>query len=377
MPFTRRSISISLVSGVVALSSALAACGSSTTTAAAPEQKHIFYIMMENHGTDQIIGNTADAPYINQLASQYGVAMNYYGVTHPSLPNYLAAISGDYQGIWDDCKAGAAVTCAPIEFVQGDQTLTQDQVTSSTAQAHMFAGQNIIDQLETKKLTWKAYMQSMPSAGFTGEYYPTTTDATGNVTSYKLYAQKHNPFVYFSDVVNNPARMQNIVPFISFNDDMRQGHVPSFVWISPDQCHDMHGVSSSTAAAVGLPDCAAPATGLDHSTITLGDTYLSKVVPEIMHSPAFTKNSEIVIAWDENDYTGNAGCCKSPVGQSSAVLGGDRAPLLVINGSGAKHVTDDTKYNHYALLNQIEKEFGLSCLVNACDQASMEKLFHP
>ena len=153
MPFTRRSISISLVSGVVALSSALAACGSSTTTAAAPEQKHIFYIMMENHGTDQIIGNTADAPYINQLASQYGVAMNYYGVTHPSLPNYLAAISGDYQGIWDDCKAGAAVTCAPIEFVQGDQTLTQDQVTSSTAQAHMFAGQNIIDQLETKKLT--------------------------------------------------------------------------------------------------------------------------------------------------------------------------------------------------------------------------------
>jgi len=158
---------------------------------------------------------------------------------------------------------------------------------------------------------------------------------------------------------------------------MRQGHVPSFVWISPDQCHDMHGVSSSTAAAVGLPDCAAPATGLDHSTIALGDTYLSKVVPEIMHSPAFTKSSEIVIAWDENDYTGNAGCCKSPVGQSSAVLGGDRAPLLVINGNGAKHVTDDTKYNHYALLNQIEKEFGLSCLANACDQTPMDKLFHP
>src|SRR6516164_11282179 len=65
---------------------------------------HIFVIMMENHATSQIIGNTADAPYINALAAQSGVALNYMGVTHPSLPNYLAAISGNFQGIWDDCK---------------------------------------------------------------------------------------------------------------------------------------------------------------------------------------------------------------------------------------------------------------------------------
>jgi len=80
---------------------------------------HIFFIMMENHATNQIIGNTADAPFINQLAKRYGVATNYHGVTHPSLPNYLAAISGDFQGIWDDCKAGAMVTCPPEEFVPG------------------------------------------------------------------------------------------------------------------------------------------------------------------------------------------------------------------------------------------------------------------
>src|SRR6202011_1243104 len=83
---------------------------------------HIFLIMMENHGTSQIIGNTADAPYINQLAHRYSVAANYHGVTHPSLPNYLSAISGDFQGIYDDCKAaspGSPVTCAPEEFVPG------------------------------------------------------------------------------------------------------------------------------------------------------------------------------------------------------------------------------------------------------------------
>jgi phosphatidylinositol-3-phosphatase len=58
---------------------------------------HIFFIMMENHPTNQIIGNTADAPFINQLAKRYSVATNYHGVTHPSLPNYLSAISGDFQ----------------------------------------------------------------------------------------------------------------------------------------------------------------------------------------------------------------------------------------------------------------------------------------
>src|SRR5262245_11458919 len=70
---------------------------------------HIFFIMMENHATSQIIGNSADAPFINMLAQRYSLATNYHGVTHPSLPNYLAAISGDFQGIWDDCKAGMAV----------------------------------------------------------------------------------------------------------------------------------------------------------------------------------------------------------------------------------------------------------------------------
>jgi len=94
--------------------------------------------MMENHATNEIIGNTADAPYINQLASQYGVAMSYYGVTHPSLPNYLAAISGDFQAIWDDCKADASVTCAPQEFgpsaayTNKMELLTPDEVASAT-----------------------------------------------------------------------------------------------------------------------------------------------------------------------------------------------------------------------------------------------------
>jgi phospholipase C len=122
----------------VALALVVSGCGSagttstSTTPAAgnAPNLKHIFVIMMENHSYSEIVGNTADAPYINQLAQKYGVASQYFGVTHPSLPNYLAIISGDNQGIWDDCQDGPSITCAPQEFqasssyTNGTQLLT-------------------------------------------------------------------------------------------------------------------------------------------------------------------------------------------------------------------------------------------------------------
>src|SRR6476661_8760478 len=114
-----------------------------------PAFRHVFIIMMENAAIDRILGNTK-APYINSLAQQYAVAANYYGITHPSLPNYIASISGDTQGISSNCN-----NC----FVDAP---------------------NIADQLEGAGKTWKAYMESMPNSCFVGD-------------SGSLYRQKHNP----------------------------------------------------------------------------------------------------------------------------------------------------------------------------------------
>jgi hypothetical protein len=363
----------------------LVGCGANSTTPAAPTDtglKHIFYIMMENHGTSEILDNSADAPYIDQLASQYGVARSYFGVTHPSLPNYLAAFSGDFQGIWDDCKPG--VTCAPQAFVSGPPynglLLTQDQVTSATNKPHMFDGKNLVDQLEAHNLTWKAYMQSMPSVGYDGEYAPIDM-VKGQPVPRKLYAVKHNPFFYFSDIRNNPTRMQKIVPFTQFASDITSSNIPNFVWITPDQCNDMHGVTSANAQAVGIPDCATPASGLDHKVIALGDKFLSTTVPQIMSSPAWKENSAIVIVWDEDDYSGFSGCCSSPVGVKSTTLGGANAPAIVITSKGPHpFAVTDTSYNHYALLATIEKEWNLGCLANSCNFSGatlMTKFFEP
>jgi len=356
-------------SGVIATATTAPAAGN--TPAGSP--KHIFYIMMENHATDEIIGNTADAPYINSLVGQANVAMQYYGVTHPSLPNYLASVSGDTQGIFDDCGTGLYVTCAPEEFISsasytnGKNLLTDAQIASATAQKHLFSGQTIVDQLEAKGLTWKGYFESLPVAGYTGDS-----------TSDSLYAGKHNPFIYFQDIRSNPSRMQKLVPWSQLATDLNSNNVPNFLYMVPNLCDDMHGASSAVATATNLPDCAYPASGLDHSIIKRGDTYLSNTIPAIMQSKAWSDNSAIVIVWDEDDYNGYAGCCHSPTGVNGVTLGGANAPALVITKSGSHAMDTTQQYNHYSLLATIEKMWGLSCLANACgfsDSALMTKFF--
>ena len=340
--------------------------------------KHIFVIMMENHSTSEIFGNTADAPFINELASHAAVADNYYGVTHPSLPNYLAAISGDFQHIWDDCAAGPTSTCAPEEFgptsgyTNGQEWLTPAEIMQATNTAHWFSDRTIVDQLEAHGMSWKAYMQALPYTGYTGEYFPYTT-VNGQTVPIKLYAEKHDPFMYFPSIRNNPERMEKIVPFTQFDGDLDSGNVPNFVWISPDQCHDMHGVSTSNAQFLNLPDCAFPASGLDHSIIKLGDNYLRHTVDEITASSAWRNSkSALVIAWDENDYSSANGCCHSPVGVNGNILGGSNAPALVLTSRDQEQFVSTTAYNHYSLLATIERLWGFGCLEDACGFSKSE-----
>lgn len=302
--------------------------------AATPHFSHIYVIMEENTSYEDLIGNTADAPYINSLAQTYGFAANYYGVTHPSLPNYVAATAGGFFGSHSDNPS------------------------------QRFAQKNIVDQLEAKGLTWSAYMQSMPSAGYTGDTYP---------GSIQLYVRKHNPFALFDDVLSSPTRLAHIKPADQLAPDLASGTAPNYVWISPDTCHDMHGMGSKDAQAVGMPWCAYPPNDVTaHALIQQGDAYLKSLVTTIMSSKAWTPDSAIVVTWDENDYAGTkqnygfssgTGCCASPAGK-----GGGRVPTIVITNTPA-HTVSLHPYNHYSLLRSIEENFGLGCLANACNPA--------
>jgi phospholipase C len=264
----------------------------STPSAPLPSFKHIFVVVLENRSYDQVAGSS-QASYLNTLARQYGLAANYYGVRHPSLPNYLALLGGDTFGITSDCT-----DC----FV--DQP-------------------NLVDQLETAGKSWKGYMEAMPSPCFVGDAPP-------------LYRQKHNPFIYFDDVRNDPARCARIVPFTQLAADLQANALPDFVWITPDMCNDGH-------------DC----------PLSASDAWLQTWVPQILQSPAWQDGGALFITYDEGEKADGA-CCT--YGE------GGRIAMLVIAPQGKTGYTSQVAYDHYSLLRTIEQAWGLPLLGKAnCD----------
>jgi hypothetical protein len=285
--------------------------------------QHVFVIMMENTGYNALIGNP-NAPWINQAAATYGLATNYTGVTHPSQPNYIAATAG-IQGADSD----------------------NDEILSVP---------NIVDQLENHGKTWTAYMQSLSLCATKLDH------ACGT----QLYERKHNPFVTFADVQSSPARMANIVDLSQLSTDLAAGTVSDYVWISPDQCHDMHGRGTTASDPCNFSNV--------QNLIATGDAFLSSTVSAIMSSPAWTGNSTIFIAWDESDFTGSgfqgfgddSGCCDAISGK-----GGGRVVTLVISHSNHAAKTSAVAYNHYSLLRTIQDGWKLGCLGFTCDTANV------
>ncbi len=186
--------------------SAAAAARPADAPSGVPEFDHIVVVTMENKSYDDIIGN-AQAPYLNSLAQQYGVASQYFAIRHPSLPNYLALTGGDTFGVTTDCN-----TCY----------LSQPNIA--------------VDRIETAGRTWKAYMESMPAACTLGD--------TGQ------YIQHHNPFVYYDDIRTNPNECANDVPYTQLAGDFAAtATTPDYAWISPNICNDMHNCSIATGDA--------------------------------------------------------------------------------------------------------------------------------
>ena len=314
--------------------------------------KHVFVIVLENHSQNGVIGDP-NAPIITSLAGKYGVASQYYGVTHPSEPNYVAMIAGDNFGVNNDSPG------------------------------NRFDAPNLVDQLEASHHTWGAYMKSMPSVGFTGDFAPSSANP--------LYASKHNPFVLFNDIRSNPARLANIKPYTSLAADLN-GHeksIPDFVYIVPNQCHDMHGGVYGTVAPGDGSPCPYGSSNNDANDASLkqkADAFVQQAVSTIRSSKAWSGNSAIFIVADESDYNGNAtnggwadasGCCDSPVlpaGSISAtwpggVYGGGYSPAVVVTTNGPQHFVSTTPYNHYSLLTTIEENWHLGYLGHAGDTA--------
>jgi phosphatidylinositol-3-phosphatase len=162
-----------------------------------PEFRHIIIIVFENKEFGTVIANP-QMPYFNQLASAYTLLTQFYAVTHPSLPNYLAMIGGDTFGVNFDCT-----DC-------------------------LYDAPTLPDLIEQSGRTWRAYQEDLPSPCYAGADY-------GN------YAMKHNPFMYFKAIRLNEGRCtRSVVPLTQLPVDLASGALPDFAFITPNLCNDAH-----------------------------------------------------------------------------------------------------------------------------------------
>jgi hypothetical protein len=278
----------------------------------------VVIIVLENYRSHHF------TPFLSKLASENRFATNYFGVWRPSLPNYIAMIAGDFFGVSDDAES-----CFNSEHQEP---------------CNGFDAPNLVDQLEKAHIAWEGLFESMPSQGFLGARFPEDS---------KLYAQKHNPFVYFKSVALDPGRLAKLKPFVL--DELQAELADSvsasrFIYIVPNQCSDQHGTLGCKSAAAKLG---------------AGDTFLAEVVPAIINAPAFTERSVLFIVWDESN--GREACC-------GAVKGGGHIPLIALTKRPTA-IKSDTPSNHYSLLATIEDGFGLPRLANAKASATLFDLF--
>lgn len=261
------------------------------TRAAAASPRNIMVIVEENQGYSNIIGSSK-APYINSLASTFASATHWYGLTDNSLGDYVALISG-----------------------------TTGSYSSPT----------LVGELATAGISWKAYMEGMPSPCYTGP-------GVGN------YEKVHNPFVSFSSITKNPAQCNRIVPFAGtrgFASDLNGNTAPSFMFVVPDVCDDMHSSCAST------------------NKIKVGDQWLQTNLPTVFRSQWYTNGGIVIITWDSATTADKSGWNTG---------NGGHIPTIVISAtsSGAFGYGG----NHYGTLRAIEDEYGVGHLGKSSSAAN-------
>jgi phosphatidylinositol-3-phosphatase len=283
--------------------------------------KTVFVILMENHSWPTIKGAGASATYINGTLVPMGAHAEAYSTPpgiHPSEPNYIWLEAGDNLGIKNDNAPSA------------NHQATKDHLSA---------------QLDTKKITWRAYSEDAPAG-----VCPLTTSG--------LYDPKHTPQLFFDDVTdtNTPTSAyckEHVKPYAEFAADLTANKIGRYNFITPNLCNDMHGNGFSGACSI--------LNGAGN--IKLGDDWLAAEVPKIMASAAYKDNGVIFILWDEGDASGIGGSTDGPIG------------LIVVSPLAKKGFSTSTPYTHSSMLHTLEEIFGVPYLRGAMGAPSLSEMF--
>ena len=396
-----------------------------------PHLDHVFVIMMENHGYEQVVGNPND-PYLNRLiaSKQVNLATNYFAIGHPSLTNYLEVVGGSNFGVRsDNAPDWGSTSCSPnIEtgVVNADNgggnapmavdtgTICPISGTGTDAEtpavdtwneiggpfvaladidgvksvpAAPTVGESIGDQLDAAGLTWKSYQESLPQGPVFGVNYSNGT--ASNLTNFtdlaplttssvvQLYAVKHNPFAYFKSVQDGSDRDNSLANVVGFDGqrglyaDLARGDVPSLAFIAPNQCDDQHGRGNADAF------CAFDY-GLNNSGYTYGTT--------VGLNPGLNQQGDTTIerlvkaiyasrVWHDSRSAIVIVWDENDYSGSTSTLSGVYPPqnqnrvVLTVQTSYDHRpgIQSSNYYDSYSVLKSLEAGFGLPCLNHACD----------
>jgi phosphatidylinositol-3-phosphatase len=294
------------------LTNATRACGSARPR----PYRHVVWIWMENQSYDTVIGSP-DAPFTNRLAARCGLAVNYHNITHPSLPNYIAATAGSTLGVTDDCDPAECSRNAP----------------------------NLFSELQDAGLNWEEYAESMPSG--CGLQDASGTDPNGDYTAH------HDPAAYYVNLRSECHR--RITPLGTPSSGplahaLKSGLLPALAFITPNDCDNMH-------------DC----------PIRTGDAWLSRWVSTIITSPPYRSGHTVLfITWDEGDKSGSNECAEN------ISTPGCHVATVVVSPSTPPGTRSAILFNHYSLLRTAEQILKLPLLGHAGDSSvnSMVGAFH-
>ena len=272
-----------------------------------PVTNRVILVVVENQKFDAIVGSPR-APYLNSLANKYSVATNYFANTHPSIGDYFMMTVG--------------------------QIISNDLFFSGTVRDN-----NIVRLLGQNSLGWKTYAESMPSVGYTADQaYP--------------YVKTHNPMAYFSDIVLLDSQRNNMVPLTQFDADLASDSLPSFVYIVPDQTHNMHDCPGGGRACTNI------------DKVMAGDAWMQQHLDPIINDPSFDQHNTLLIVTSDESF------------DTDFANGGGHIFAIIVGPSIKNGFQSTTFYQHQSLLRLMCEHLGIpNVLGQAVNAPSMQEFF--
>jgi len=280
---------------------------------------HVVVVMEENRSISQA---SEYMPYLRSLAAQYSQGIQVYSDSHGSWLGYGELTSG----------------LAPFNGLADNGICTGDGCSQT------IAIDNLVRHFASQNISWRGYFQSMPQIGYMGYQYG-------------QYVRRHNPFAFYSDVVNSSAQQKNLVPLDPYLlQDIANNKLANFTWISPDLDHDAHNGSD------------------DQDALAAADAYLQTFLPQLLQSPPFQSGGDgvLVVTFDEGELAGDNECG----GSSDPNNCGGHVWQVVIGPQVNRSYESNNHYKQGSQLRMFCDLLGLnSCPGDSANSPSMAEFF--